>query len=162
MTKFKTIAAAISISLFCASATPAVAGPKMVTIPMLKRAVKPGDVISARDLKMSIVEARKTNIYAVQSNEDILGMAARRPLMPGRILRQSDFEIPAVIEKGSRITMVLSAGGLRLTAIGTALEDGSDGASIRVKNEETRQTVQGRVLSSNLVQIMPVGQLALR
>lgn len=163
MTKFKHLVAALSVSILTIGlVTPAIAAQKMVSIPMLKRAVKPGDVISKRDLKMSIVEARKTNIYAVQSNEDILGMAARRPLMPGRILRQSDFEIPAVIEKGSRITMVLNAGGLRLTAIGTALEDGSDGASIRVKNEETRQTVQGRVLSPNLVQIMPVGQLALR
>lgn len=135
---------------------------EMVRVPMLKRAVKSGAVISSRDITMANIDARKANVYAVRDSADIIGMAARRPLMPGRVLRQNDFEVPAVVFKGARVTMVLSAGGLRLTAIGTALEDGRDGAAIRVRNIETNQTVYGQVISSNIVEVLPVGQLALR
>lgn len=156
-------ATTIAISLILAATTPAAyAAQKTVSVPMLKRAVKPGDIISGSDLKMTTVDARKANVHAVQSNEDILGMAARRPLLPGRVLRQSDFQVPSVIEKGSLVTMVLFAGGLRLTAMGTAMEDGSDGNYIRLKNSVTRQIVQGRILAPNLVEVLPVGQLALR
>lgn len=163
MIMFKNIAFAISVTVMCAAFTsPAIAAAKMVSVPVLKRAVQSGDVIVKSDLKWANVEARRANIHAVQSNSDIVGMAARRPLMPGRVLRQNDFEVPAVIEKGARVTMVLSAGGLRLTALGTALEDGGNGGFIRIKNVETRQTVQGRVLAPNLVEVLPVGQLALR
>jgi len=158
----KKIISALSIMLVCAFSVSHAQANKMVNLPMLKRAVRSGHIITASDIAITAVDVRKANGYAVTTDADIIGMAARRPLMPGRVLRQSDFEVPAVINKGARVTMVLSAGGLRLTAIGTALEDGPDGGSIRIRNDETRQTVYGRVMAPNLVQVMPVGQLALR
>jgi flagella basal body P-ring formation protein FlgA len=163
MSIFKNVAFALCLAILSIGLTnPAIAAAKKVSVPVLKRAVQSGDIIAVTDLKWASVDVRKANIHAVQSDADIVGMAARRPLMPGRILRQNDFEIPAMVEKGARVTMVLSAGGLRLTALGTALEDGSNGGYIRIKNVETRQTVQGRVLAPNLVEVLPVGQLALR
>ncbi|MEO0411764.1 MAG: flagellar basal body P-ring formation chaperone FlgA [Pseudomonadota bacterium] len=140
----------------------ALAGGAQLGIPMLRHSVKPGATIAASDLINVKVDAKFLNTQSVRKADDIVGLAARRPLSAGRQLRLSDFEIPAVVRKGSRVTMVLSAGALRLTAMGTAMEDGADGAYIKIKNNETHQSVYGHVLAPNLVEVLPVGQLALR
>ncbi|MEM9287886.1 MAG: flagellar basal body P-ring formation chaperone FlgA [Pseudomonadota bacterium] len=141
---------------------PSLAKPTKVSVPMLRTMLKSGEVVTEGDILMATVDSRRLNYQSVRSASDIVGMAARRMLSPGQQLRLTDFETPAIVRKGSRVTMVLSAGGLQLTATGKALEDGGDGAFITVMNIETRQNVEAKVMAPNLVKVLPMGQLALR
>ncbi|MEO0498092.1 MAG: flagellar basal body P-ring formation chaperone FlgA [Pseudomonadota bacterium] len=152
----------LALAFALAAPFPALADAGKQGVPMLRHSVKPGTTIRATDLVTVAVQKKFLNNQSVRNADEIIGLAARRPLSPGRALRLSDFQIPAVVRKGSQVTMVLSAGGLRLTAMGTAMEDGADGAYIKIKNSKTHQNVFGHVIAPNLVEVLPVGQLALR
>ena len=51
------------------------------------------------------------------------------------------------------VTIVLRSGALMLTARGKALEDGAEGASVRVLNPRSERVVQATVISPDTVEI---------
>ncbi len=56
-----------------------------------------------------------------------------------------------MISKGDIVTMQFRSGGLTLTASGRAAEDGGRNATIRIINERSRLTIEGRVIAPGQV-----------
>lgn len=119
------------------------------------RRMPPGTVVHAGDLQTQRVRAATLRGEVARMPEQVVGMALRRPGIPGQALALADLARPLAVAKGARITMQLSTSGLSLSAHGQALEGGAIGDHIRVLNPASRAVLEAEVVGPDRVRIIP-------
>jgi flagella basal body P-ring formation protein FlgA len=126
---------------------------QVLLLPVLNRLVAPGEIIEAEDLSWENISAKRINGRSIRNEASVVGFAARRPLQPGKMLMSTDLDKPMAVEKGSKLTVVLSSGLMTLTASARALEGGGIGETIRVMNLKSKQTVEAVITSAGMAKI---------
>ena len=124
-----------------------------VELPALNRLLKRGEIIGDGDIEWLEWPARRTPRDVVTDLADLLGMAAKRSLRPGRPLRERDVQEPVVVAKGSLVSLVYRTSNMVLTAGGRALENGAMGSVIRVLNSKSKVVVEARVDGGNVLSV---------
>ncbi len=132
----------------------------VVEVPVPSRALRPGSVIRPDDIKWIRVRADRIHNNIVSDPAEFTGREAIRPLSANRLVRRSDLRIPVTVSKGMLVTMIFRTSSMVLTATGRALEAGSTGDFITVRNTQTKQIVDARILGPNRVQVAALRQLA--
>jgi flagellar basal body P-ring formation protein FlgA len=126
---------------------------EMADAAVLTRAVNRGEVVKASDI--AIERRPKTELRSDKAStvRDPAGMAARRPLRAGEVLRATDLMKPDVVQRNEMVTLVYEVPGLMLTVRGKALDSGAQGDTISVLNVQSKRTVQGVVSGPGQVTI---------
>lgn len=130
-----------------------------VNVPVLVRPIARTDIINPDDVTMSRLESRFVSAGAAIALDEVVGMAARRPLRAGEAILSADIEAPKLVTRGDTVTLVFNKPGLALSARGKALGDGAKGSVVSVLNEQSRRTIQAVVLGAGLVE---VGSISVR
>jgi flagella basal body P-ring formation protein FlgA len=127
---------------------------------ILVRPIARGEIVKAEDLSQERMPKRQAGAVRAVEPDDLIGLAARRPLRPGQPLAAADFGRPILVNRGETVTMTYEGPGLVLTARGLALEQGARGVPITVMNQQSKRVVQavisgpGRVtIQSNVTSI---------
>ena len=92
------------------------------------------------------------NDLVTQSNK-LVGFRTKSSLRAGETVRRSQVDVPPVIAKGTRVTMVYRQGALEATATGVAVEDGFDGGEVQIRNENSKKVIQARVVNAETVEV---------
>jgi flagella basal body P-ring formation protein FlgA len=124
---------------------------RAVKVPVLTRALRPGDSIGERDIVFMDAPDRQVPANAVRDVAGLIGFSARRTLNPGQPVLISDLKPAKLIGKGQAVTLILDAPGMQLTARGVATQDGGEGEVIRILNERSHTVVQGIVTAAGTV-----------
>lgn len=132
----------------------------VVEVPVPSRALRPGSAIRPDDIKWIRVRANRVNNDTVTDPKEFAGREAKRPLSANRLVRRSDLHIPVTVPKGMLVTMIFRTASMVLTASGRALEAGSTGDFITVRNTQTKMIVDARILGPNRVEVAALRQLA--
>lgn len=148
------IVAALAIALPALPAETATA-PETVEVAVVTSHIAAGEVITAADLAVEAVDARRAR--GALGLAEIAGLEARRPLSPGTPVRSHDVQQPKLVKKGQAVTMVVSNGGLTIAARGKALEDGSKGQVVRVQNISSQKVIQGEVTATGIISVGTAG-----
>lgn len=111
-----------------------------------------------KKFKQEILRVGKREITAVtgiplKTNENPENFIATRTLSKGRILRERDIRTPFCIRKGDRVNVEFSKAAFSIKLVVLALQDGSAGDMIWVKNPKNRKKMKVRVVAENLVKI---------
>jgi len=132
-----------------------------VQMPVLNRALARGDVIAAADI--AYVKMRETEVRAnlVTDPGQLVGMTTKQGLRAGQLIQASDLQKPLAVVRGALVTMVLSHGGMQLSAQGRAIDQGSLGEVIRVSNTHSNLTVEATIDGTNHVRVSLGGPVAL-
>jgi flagella basal body P-ring formation protein FlgA len=125
----------------------------VVEVPVPTRALRPGSVIRPSDIKWKRVRASHVQTDVVTDPQEFAGREANRPLSADRMVRRSDLRVPIAVTKGMLVTMIFRSSSMVLTASGRALEGGSTGDFITVRNSQTDVTVDARILGPNRVEV---------
>ena len=133
---------------------------KMAEVPVLARAIIPGEVIRKNDIQWIQARADRLQRDTLTDPRDLIGKTPRRGLRSGSPVRSSEVRRPVLASKGSLVTMVFRADQMTLTTRGRALEDGSEGDAIRISNSKSSAVVEGVVTGSNLVAVTVIGATA--
>ena len=112
-------------------------------VAVLSRPVGRGELISVADLEWRLVAPDMISETSMIDDMQLIGAEARRRLTPGRVLTNRDVGPPRLVLRGQPVRLVYAEGGLKLTALGTARDDGAFGESVRVMNPESRMVIQG-------------------
>jgi flagella basal body P-ring formation protein FlgA len=112
---------------------------------VLARPLAAGDIVKASDLAVMRRPKAQFNANVVTRTEDAIGLAARRALRPGDLLRQADLAKPEVVARNDNVTITYQVPGIALTMRGKALEAGTHGEVIHVLNEQSKRTIQATV-----------------
>jgi flagella basal body P-ring formation protein FlgA len=129
----------------------------LVNMPVLARAMAPGDVIRASDVIWTQMVASSLPPGDLLDPKDIIGRTPRHPLRAEQALRPADIQIPLVVKRNELVLIVLERPGLYLTAEGKALEDGGQGSLIRVVNTQSNRTIDAVVVGSGRVAAQMTG-----
>jgi len=85
--------------------------------------------------------------------KEVLGKRTTLSVNSQEILRKSMLEIPPLVKKGERVTLVVENDDFRITSVGEVKEDGRKGDRIKVINISSRKEAYGRILDAHTVQV---------
>ncbi len=128
---------------------------EMVELPVPRRRLMPGELITARDLQVVRMRAQGARGDFVRMREQALGQAVRRPVAPGQPILLADLGRPVLVQKGASIRIVLDSPGIALTAQGVATEPGGLGERVRVLNPASRAMIEAEVIGLDQVRVLP-------
>lgn len=127
----------------------------LVAMPAVADTVVPSRTIRAHsvitDTDVTISAAQMPNGYARIA--DVVGQEARVILYPGRPIRIDDIGPPAIVSRNQVVQIQFSAGGLRISTEGRALERGAAGDRVRIMNLSSRATLFGQVQPDGTVRV---------
>lgn len=123
------------------------------SIPVLARAVRAGEVISAADITWQDMDSTPSTAAYIADAEKMIGKTPRQALQAGQPVKPFQLLAPAVITKGSLVTMIYHQGGLQITAQGRALSDAAQGETLRVANLASSRTVEAQAEGAGLVRV---------
>jgi flagella basal body P-ring formation protein FlgA len=140
------IGAIVAVCVFPAAAQEALA-------PTPKVVIYPGDVIRD-DMLADVAEVAHDGPGPfVESRSLVVGKVARLTLLPGRAIPFASVSNRKVVANGAEVKLVYSEGGLVIMTTGAALQDGSIGDIVRVRNSDSGVTVSGAVQPDGTVRV---------
>jgi flagella basal body P-ring formation protein FlgA len=83
----------------------------------------------------------------------IVGKVARLTLLPGHAIPFAGVSNRKVVANGAEVRLIYSEGGLLIMTTGAALQDGSIGDVVRVRNSDSGVTVSGAVQPDGSVNV---------
>lgn len=128
-----------------------------LAVPVLNRPIDRRAVIHASDVTIVRIDKRRVPGSAVLDTDEVVDMAAKRPLRAGEVIATADVEQPRIILRGDLVTLQYSRPGLMLSARGRALGDGAKGDIVSVLNEQSKRTIQGVVTAAGTVAVTASG-----
>ena len=133
----------------CATASSA----QEALVPTPKAVIYPGDIILDEMLADVPNPARDGSGPFVNLRSLIVGKAARLTLLPGHAIPFSGVSNRKLVSNGAEVKLVFSEGDLVIMTTGSALQDGSIGDIVRVRNDDSGVTVSGAVQPDGSVQV---------
>ncbi len=126
---------------------------RMIDVPVLKQAMRNGEVIGKNDIEFIEIEARDVQHDMITDEKMLLGMTPRRMAQHGKPILDNTIQSPRMVRRGDTVTMTLQSGPLTLTARAKALEDGAKGDIIRVVNLNSNRTIEAEVSADREVAV---------
>lgn len=127
----------------------------MTELPVPRRALAAGEVITANDLQWMRLRAGIARGDVVRQVAQAEGQALRRPVQPGLPIAIADLGRPVVILKGAPLIVQLQSPGLELTAQAVAAEPGGLGERIRVINPYSRAVMEAEITGPGRARVLP-------
>ena len=115
--------------------------------------IKRGQTFSPEILK---VEKRDTAQFPKRYFHEVgelAGKEAKITIASSVMVQDWMVQNPPLIRRGSRVKIIVQSGNLSLKAVGVAFDDGSKGDLVRVKMENTKKVVSGKVLALDEVEV---------
>jgi len=134
---------------------------QLKTVPAVNRRLKRGSVITKNDIEWLSVRNSKIRKDMVTDDEDLIGMAASRTIRESTPIRYSYIRRPILVARGGLVTINLTIPTMRLTAQGKALQEGSMGDTVQIKNTQSSQTIEAKVTGMNEVSVLLLQRAAL-
>lgn len=150
-TQTRPVLKAAVAAFVAACAIPAPAQEALVPTP--KAVIYPGDLILDEMLVDVPNAARDGSGPFIDSRSLIVGRVARLTLLPGHAIPFTGVANRKLVANGQEVKLVFSEGGLLIMTTGSALQDGSIGDVVRVRNSDSGVTVSGAVQPDGTVRV---------
>jgi flagella basal body P-ring formation protein FlgA len=124
-----------------------------VPVVVLKRPVLNKAILSEEDIDIELKPLSRLPQDVVFDKNSAIGKQVRMSLKAGTILRYSHIERPVVIKRNQMVYIVARGKNFVVKAKGVALQDGREGANIKVKNVSSKKILWGKVISSEEVEV---------
>lgn len=126
---------------------------KSQEIPVLRSALKNGDVIGAADIEWLSVTT-KNMVYDTMTDADqLIGKTPLRAVQAGEPIRKRDIISPQLVARGDEVLIEFVSGSMTLSAKGKAMQPGADGDLIRVVNLTSNQSLRAEVVGDRMVRV---------
>ena len=122
-------------------------GVAMETVPVIVplRALARGETIRDSDVALERRPKAEAGENAVGRMDAAVGMAVRRALRVGQVLRAADLMKPEVVRQNEVVTITYERPGIVLSIRGKALDSGAEGDMVNVLNVQSKRTIQATV-----------------
>jgi flagella basal body P-ring formation protein FlgA len=124
-------------------------------VPVASRTLTRGAVVGTPDVIMARLNLAALPKDIATSAEGVIGLKVAEDLGEGEVFRSNKLAVPAIIEAGSRVSMIYREGRLEATASGTAMESAAQGQPIKVRNDNSKKVVIGTAIEPGMVEVRP-------
>lgn len=115
-----------------------------------------GEILTVDNVRYERMDVGKLETGYFTDLNKVLGLAARRSFSPGMVIMDSSVSKPVLVKRGSTVNIVAYIGDMTVTAVGQAMQDGSEGQLIRVQNSNSMKIITGKVVDGNTVQVLTI------
>ncbi len=126
---------------------------EMVNVVMPTHRLAAGEPIRTDDVQIIRMRASVVRGAVLHDVADVIGQSVHHTAQPGQPLLVSEIGRPLVVQKGSRVLMLLQSPGLSLEATGIAGEAGALGERIVVINPVSRAELEGEIVGNGQVRV---------
>ncbi|MDR2339207.1 MAG: flagellar basal body P-ring formation chaperone FlgA [Deltaproteobacteria bacterium] len=112
-----------------------------------------GHILSEEDLTEGLAPFTKAKGALTQVSQ-ATGQTLKVSIRAGNPVHDRDLERTFMVTKGETVTIIAQSGGLKVTALGEARENGALGQTISVINLDSKKSVSGRVIGPGQVEVM--------
>jgi flagella basal body P-ring formation protein FlgA len=147
----RSVLTAAIAAFVAACATPGAAQQELAPTP--KMVIYPGDVIRDDMLADIPQVVHDGSGPFVESRAIIIGKVARLTLLPGHAIPFSGVSNRKLVSNGAEVKLIYSEGDLLIMTTGAALQDGSIGDIVKVRNSDSGVTVSGAVQPDGSVRV---------
>jgi flagella basal body P-ring formation protein FlgA len=151
--KLFTVAATMLVAVVCGGASAAYGAYQVLPVPKLT--IYPGDVISSGVLGTKRFGQAAAQLPVFRTPDGLVGKVARRTLLPGRPIPLNAVRDASVVQIGKQVRIVFESGGLTITGIGIALQNGGVGDVLSLRNTDSGVTIRGTVQADGSVKVSP-------
>jgi flagella basal body P-ring formation protein FlgA len=123
---------------------------------LLARSVARGEVLRSTDLVVAQRPRAEAGADFIAKTDLALGLAPRRGLNAGQILRRGDLAKPDLVARNDVVLLVFEMPGIVLTSRGKALDSGAQGETVAVINTQSNRRVRGTVAAPGTVVVAPM------
>ncbi|MCK7611274.1 flagellar basal body P-ring formation chaperone FlgA [Roseibium sediminicola] len=142
----------IALIAFCLAGTIARAG--TIELPVPRQTISAGTEISHQHLIERKFPSRTAQQFAVSTHRsELVGMVARRTLLPGQPIPARSVEKPLLVRRGEPARLVFREQGLVIIMQVEALQNGGAGNFVRVRNIDSGLVVSGRVQEDGTIRV---------
>jgi flagella basal body P-ring formation protein FlgA len=141
----------LSALAMCTTGTCIAAAQEPVPVPTT--VIYPRDIITPEMIGLASLMPPVPSSSYFMTKDEIVGKMSRMTLLPNRPIPVVALITPRLFQQGMRVRIVFNAGGITASAVGTALEAGSLGDKVRVRNSDSNLIVVGRVESDGSVSV---------
>ncbi|MGC8668626.1 MAG: flagellar basal body P-ring formation chaperone FlgA [Chthonomonadales bacterium] len=129
---------------------------RRVTALVATRPLAPHDTLTSGDVTTAVVDGPPGGAPFLTDVAALVGKRTTRQIALGAPLREGDVEAVPVILTGARVNVVISAGGVTITAPAVARTQGAIGDRVRVFVKTTRKELTGTVVDASTVRVEEV------
>ncbi|MCE5286562.1 MAG: flagellar basal body P-ring formation chaperone FlgA [Pelosinus sp.] len=104
------------------------------------------EVLQAEDLRYERLDIGRLPPGFITSIDKAVGLQVANFMRPGAVLTSFSLQKPIIIKRGSTVNIVARCGGLEVSTVGIAMQDGAVSQVIRVQNANSRRFISGKVL----------------
>ena len=122
-----------------------------LTVPTAAQSMNKGDALTAQSVTFMRVNAGQLRDLPWDGHGGPWQLA--RAINAGDTILQSDLANQHMVKRGDVVTLIFSRNNLRITTQAQALADGEPGATIPLRNLQTKKQVFGIVKNGNTVEI---------
>jgi flagella basal body P-ring formation protein FlgA len=125
-----------------------------LALPVPRATIYPGEVIVEDNLVERAFIARTVARATVfEGREALVGKVARRTLLALQPIAINAVREPYLVNQGKAVLVVYETGGLTITSQATALDNGSVGDDVNVRNNDSGLLIRGSVASDGTVRL---------
>ena len=124
------------------------------TIYVAKRALIKGNLITPDDIYQTEMDIQKLNHGYFTEKDVLIGQICKKNIPPNSPFNPYNIELAKLINKGERISIVAHDNNLTVSMDGIAVEEGSLGETIKVRNLSSNKIIEGLVSGKKKVQVV--------
>jgi len=110
-------------------------------------------VLKADDLREQLCDIEDPRATYFRTTAEAVGKVARRALGPGELLGQNSVEQPGLVRSGETVRLLVESGGLRMTVLARALQNGKLGDPIKVRNIDSDRVITAVITGRGEVRV---------
>ncbi len=111
-----------------------------------RRVIPPGEIVSSGDFAVEMRATRRDPAAPMVGAAGLAGLETRATLQAGEPVDRDLFKQPVLVKPGALATLIVQGAAFSIKTVVDPLEQGVLGQEIRVRNTETRQVVEARVV----------------
>jgi flagella basal body P-ring formation protein FlgA len=112
-----------------------------------------GDVLTEADLEYTEVNLSQIRYGYFTEKEQLVGQQLKRRLPQSRLIKANYVEPPTLVKRGELVSIVAESRGYSVKMSGTAMNNGSKGERVQVRNSSSKRIVEGVVEEFGVVSI---------
>lgn len=125
----------------------------MISIPVVGKRLRRGDIVKKHHVTWTRIRESSMRRDTILHEEDLVGMAAKRIVREHTPIRLSYVQRPVLVRKNGLVTIHLVSRSMTLTAQGQAMQDGSKGEIVQVKNIQSKKVIEAVVTHAGKVSV---------
>ncbi|PWY57435.1 flagella basal body P-ring formation protein FlgA [Legionella qingyii] len=124
------------------------------TIYVAKRALIKGSRLTQDDIYQTEMDVQRLNKGYFTEKDLLVGQICKQNISPNSPLNPHNIEAAKLINKGEHVSIVVNDNNLTVSMDGVALEDGTLGETIKVRNLSSKKVIEAQITDAKKVNVI--------